>query len=128
MRTERDMKQILLIDDKVQLLNLLGQILKSHYSVILKTNGVEALQWMQEGNIPDLILTDIQMPHMDGREFIKLVKTSGIFKTIPVVVLSGRESSRDRIECLKLGASDYMSKPFNPEELVVKLDIILKNK
>ena len=54
------MKTILLVDDKVQLLTLLKQILKSHYEVILKYNGLEAIEWIQQGNLPDLILTDIQ--------------------------------------------------------------------
>lgn len=116
------MKTVLLVDDKIQLLALLKQILKSRYEVVLKYNGLEALEWMQEGNIPDLILTDIQMPKMDGMKFLQIVKGSGVFSDIPVIILSSRESSQDRIECLKQGANDYISKPFNPEELLVRIE------
>jgi CheY-like chemotaxis protein len=116
------MKTILLVDDKIQLLTLLKQILKSRYEVILKLNGLEAIEWMQQGNIPDLILTDIQMPKMDGLKFLQIIKGSGVFSEIPVIILSSRESSQDRIECLRQGASDYISKPFNPEELLVRIE------
>lgn len=116
------MKTILLVDDKIQLLALLKQILKSRYEVVLKCDGLEAMEWMQLGNIPDLILTDIQMPRMDGMKFLQIVKGSGVFSEIPVIILSSRESSQDRIECLKQGASDYISKPFNPEELLVRIE------
>jgi CheY-like chemotaxis protein len=116
------MKTILLVDDKVQLLTLLKQFLKTRYEVVLKYNGLEAIEWIQQGNIPDLILTDIQMPKMDGLKFLQIIKGSGIFSEIPVIILSSRESSQDRIECLKQGASDYISKPFNPEELLVRIE------
>jgi len=120
------MKTVLLVDDKIQLLALLKQILNPHYDVISKTNGLEAIEWIQSGNIPDLILTDIQMPLMDGMKFIQIIKESGLFSEIPIIVLSGRESSKDRIECLKQGASDYISKPFNPEELLVRIEKVLE--
>jgi CheY-like chemotaxis protein len=116
------MKTILLVDDKIQLLALLKQILKSRYDVVLKYNGLEAIEWIQQGNLPDLILTDIQMPKMDGFQFLQTIKGSGVFSEIPVIILSGRESSQDRIECLRQGASDYISKPFNPEELLVRIE------
>ena len=116
------MRTILLVDDKVQLLTLLKQFLKTRYEVVLKYNGLEAIEWIQQGNIPDLILTDIQMPKMDGLKFLQIIKGSGIFSEIPVIILSSRESSQDRIECLKQGASDYISKPFNPEELLVRIE------
>ena len=116
------MKTILLVDDKIQLLTLLKQILKSRYDVVLKSNGLEAIEWIQQGNIPDLILTDIQMPQMDGMKFLQIIKESGVFSEIPVIILSGRESSQDRVECLRQGAADYISKPFNPEELLVRIE------
>jgi len=81
--------------------------------------------WLQEGNIPDLILTDLQMPNMDGMELIKRVKTSGYFSDIPIIVLSSKDSSKDRIDCLKLGAEDYIMKPFNPEELLIRIEKVL---
>ena len=62
------------------------------------------------------------MPNLDGIELIKRLKESGYFKDIPVIVLSSKEGSEDRIQCLRLGADDYMVKPFNPEELLVRIE------
>ena len=120
------MKKILIVDDKSSITNLLAQFLNKEYIVETKSDGLEALTWLQKGNIPDVILTDWQMPEMDGLELIKRLKESGFFKDIPVIVLSSKDSSSDRVECLKMGAEDYIIKPFNPEELLIRLEKILQ--
>lgn len=120
------MKSILVVDDKPSISNLIVQLLKGSYQVEVKDDGLAALTWMQEGNIPDLILTDLQMPNIDGIELIKKVKGSGYFSDVPIIVLSSKDSSKDRIECLKLGAEDYIMKPFNPEELQIRVEKVLK--
>jgi DNA-binding response OmpR family regulator len=117
--------KILVVDDKRSLSELVAQFLGQTHEVITTENGLVAMSWLQQGNMPDLIITDLEMPEMDGFEFIKQVKNSGLFSDIPIVVLSCRESSADRIECLRLGADDYMVKPFNPEELLIKVDKLL---
>ena len=109
------MKKILVVDDKSSISNLLVQFLSNQYSVT----------WLQLGNIPDLVITDLQMPNMDGIELIKRMKESGYFKDIPIIVLSSKDSSADRVQCLKLGAEDYVVKPFNPEELSIRIEKIL---
>ncbi|WP_281751765.1 response regulator transcription factor [Neptunitalea chrysea] len=119
--------KILVIDDKETLSDLVAQFLSSSYDVTTKSNGIEALAWLQQSNVPDLIITDLQMPKMGGLEFIDQVKQSGFFSEIPVMVLSCKSSSKDRIECLKAGAVDYMVKPFNPEELLIRIENILEN-
>ncbi|MEA3317513.1 MAG: response regulator, partial [Bacteroidota bacterium] len=83
------------------------------------------MNWLQKGNMPNLIVVDIEMPNMNGYEFLKLVKASGFFKEIPVIMLSGVDSSDERVKCLKLGAKDFIVKPFNPEELELKVEINL---
>lgn len=120
------MKKILIVDDRSSISMLLVQFLEKQYEVETKSDGLEALVWLQQGNIPDLILTDLQMPNMDGFELIKRVKESGYFKNIPVIVLSSRDSSGDRIQCLKLGAEDYIIKPFNPEELLLRIEKVIQ--
>ena len=65
------------------------------------------------------------MPVMDGFELITQLKQSGFFTDIPIIVLSCRDNSSDRIKCLKLGADDYMVKPFNPEELLIRVEKLL---
>lgn len=120
------LKQVLIIDDEPIMRKLLQQILKDKYEVILKENGREALEWMYTGNIPDLVVADLNMPEIDGFEYIKKVRESGFFNDVPLIVLSGEESSAERIKCLKLGANDYLIKPFNPEELGLRIDNLIK--
>ncbi len=121
-------KKILIIDDELSIRLLLENFLKKYYDVTTKEDGLEALNWMQDGNLPDLIVADIQMPNIDGYEFIKNVRASGYFKHIPLIMLSGIESSAEKVKCFKLGANDYMIKPFNPEELAIRIELLLSRK
>ncbi len=68
------------------------------------------------------------MPELDGFEFIRLIRESGYFAHLPLIVLSGEESSSERIRCLKLGENDYLIKPFNPEELSLRIENLLRLK
>ncbi len=120
------LEQVLVIDDEPIMRKLLMQILRDKYEVILKENGKEALEWMYQGNIPDLVVADLNMPEINGFEYIKKVRESGFFNDVPLIVLSGEESSAERIKCLKLGANDYLIKPFNPEELGLRIDNLIK--
>ncbi len=119
------MKQVLIIDDEPIMRKLLEQILKEKYEVISLENGREGLEWMYSGNIPDLVVADLNMPEINGFEYIKKVRESGFFSDVPLIVLSGEESSAERIKCLKLGANDYLIKPFNPEELGLRIDNLI---
>ncbi len=121
-------KKILVIDDELSIRILLENFLKKEYDVVTKNDGLDALTWMEEGNLPDLIVADIQMPNLDGYEFIKNVRASGFFKDIPMIMLSGIESSSEKVKCLKLGANDYIVKPFNPEELSIRIELLLSRK
>ncbi len=121
-------KKILVIDDEKTIRVLLENYLQKEYEVITKSDGEEGLNWLQEGNFPDLIVSDIQMPNLDGYEFIKNVRASGYFKDIPMIMLSGIESSAEKVKTLKMGANDYMVKPFNPEELAVRIELHLARK
>ena len=118
-------KTILVIDDEMSIRMLLENFLSKTYNVITRNDGQEGLQFLEEGNLPDLIVADIQMPNLDGYELIKNVRASGFFKNIPMIMLSGIESSNERVKCLKLGADDYLVKPFNPEELSIRIDNLI---
>ena len=115
--------KILVIDDELSIRLLLENFLSQDYDVICKSDGIQALEWL-EGNLPDLIICDIQMPNMDGYEYLEKVRQRGYTKHTPVIMLSGTEASKERIKCYKLGAQDYLTKPFNTEELE---EIIKKN-
>jgi len=120
-------KKILVIDDERTIRVLLENFLKE-YVVITKNDGLEGLSWLQEGNMPDLIVADIQMPNLDGYEFVKQLRASGYFKDIPLIMLSGIESTAEKVKCLKLGANDYLVKPFNPEELALRIELLISHK
>jgi CheY-like chemotaxis protein len=115
--------KILIIDDEPSICMMLENFLSKKYEVVCKYDGLEALQWM-EGNLPDLIICDIQMPNMDGYKFLEKVRQRGFTRHTPVIMLSGIESSKERVRCYQLGAQDFLAKPFNPEELE---ELIKKN-
>jgi DNA-binding response OmpR family regulator len=110
------MKKILAIDDELSMRTLLEFFLKETYEIVTIASGEDALQWLDEA-IPDLIITDIEMRGMDGFEFLKQVRLRGYTKHTPVIMLSGKSESKERVKCYQLGAQDYLIKPFNPEEL-----------
>ena len=95
--------QILLIDDEPSIRLLLNNFLGGKFRIISKANGLDALEWL-EGNLPDLIICDLQMPEMDGYEFLERLRQRGFTKHTPVIMLSVAESSKDRIRCYQLGA------------------------
>jgi DNA-binding response OmpR family regulator len=112
---------ILLVDDEERILNFLKTKLKMlSYEVILANNGIEALEQVQ-GHEPDLVVLDIMMPKKDGFETLKELRT---FSGVPVIMLSAKGDDSDRIKGLGLGADDYIAKPFNPDELVARIEAI----
>jgi len=120
------MKTILIVDDKPEICAIIEQFLGETYNFVTKNNGLDAMAYLQSGNIPDLIISDINMPLLDGKELVKQLKLSGFFKDIPIIILSSIENTKDKIELLKLGADDYMVKPFNPEELEIRVQKLIK--
>ena len=82
--------------------------------------------WLYQGNLPDIIIADINMPILNGQDFIAEIKSSGLFANIPLVMLSGVDKSETRISCLEAGADDFMIKPFNPRELEARLNSIMR--
>ncbi len=119
-------KTLLALDDEISILKILDFYFNKNYNVVAKQNGKEALEWMQQGVIPDVIIADVNMPEINGLEFIKQIRSSGFFKDVPLIMLSGNEGTTDKIKCLKAGADDYLIKPFNPEELEARIDNIFR--
>lgn len=115
------MKRILLVDDKPAIGKVLSVYLGFDNEVIYLENPIRAIQWLSEGNFPDLIISDIRMPFMTGSEFLYYLKGNALFKEIPVVMLSSEESTTERINLLNAGAEDYILKPFNPMELKARI-------
>ncbi len=115
------MKQILLVDDKVTIGRVLSMYLGKEYELVYREDALKAIEWLNEGNEPTLIITDIRMPHMSGIEFLHYIKQNELLKHIPVIMLSSEESTTERINLLEAGADDYILKPFNPMELKARI-------
>jgi DNA-binding response OmpR family regulator len=120
--------KILVVEDDPYMQIILQEFLSATYDVVILPNGLEALSFLQNGNIPDLILSDYNTPEVTGLELIGQVKASDFFNSIPIIILSGEESSDKRIKCLDAGADDYVVKPFNPSELASRIRVVLRRK
>jgi len=121
-------KSILLIEDNIAMLHFLSNKLKVSYNVFCAQNGAEALKKISElAVIPDLILSDIMMDKMDGFAFAKSISEQASYNHIPIVFLTAKSTPTDRLKGLKLGAIDFVSKPFSFEELNLKIETILLN-
>lgn len=124
--TTNDRKKLLLVDDDPNLILLVQDYLEFRgYSVITAENGREALEILKE-ELPDLIICDVMMPEMDGYTFVKNVRENPRTDWIPVLFLSAKGQSQDRVKGLNTGADVYMVKPFEPEELVAQVESTLK--
>ena len=110
-------KKILIVDDEVSVLKLLQFILKDEYEPIIRQSGIEALSTLNNGNIPDLIISDVEMPFFSGIDFIKSLKTSGYFRNIPVIVLSGSDTPENIQAKIPYILNGILLKPFNPTYL-----------
>jgi len=119
-------KKILVIDDKDEFRILTKTILSSKYDVESAENGINALSILQSGYMPDLIISDLLMPVLGGKDFLEQLKSSGAFKEIPVIILSSIDKSEEKIKLINLGASDYLEKPYNPAELMARIESIFK--
>ena len=119
---------ILVVDDSVTNLKLAEQTLKPYYKVTLLVSGEQTLKFLSK-NKPDLILLDIKMPGMDGFETIKAIKDNEFTKDIPVIFLTAISESASELKGLKMGAIDFIAKPFVPEVMLrrVSMQIELKN-
>ena len=115
-------KKILVIDDEKSIRFIIESTLKQEFDVVSLSNGQEGLDYLEAGNFPDMIICDLVMPVLTGFDFLERIKTSGFFDDIPIMILSGREWSKDKIKCFEMGAEDYVVKPFNPSELVARIN------
>lgn len=120
------LKRILVIEDDIPLCWLLERILKDKYEPIILQNGLDALAWLSDNNLPDLIISDLHMPSLDGIELLENIQTSGILRSIPVIILSGSEDPEKKNRCIALGASSYVIKPFEPQLLIEEIENTFK--
>jgi signal transduction histidine kinase/DNA-binding NarL/FixJ family response regulator len=123
-----DRHTILLVEDNKAMLNFLITKLRKKYNIYSALNGAEGIKKLHElPVVPDLILSDIMMDKMDGFSFAKIISEQSRYNHIPFVFLTAKSTSTDRMKGLKLGAIDFVSKPFSFEELNQKIETILLN-
>lgn len=120
--------KILIVDDRNEFRRLTKTILESKFEVEGAENGIDALAKLQSGYLPDLIVTDLLMPVLGGSDLVEQLKISGVWKDIPIIVLSSVDKSEEKIKLIKLGVNDYLEKPYNPAELLARIENILKVK
>lgn len=120
-------KQILIVEDDPTMAVLLDHVLSKNYQVANVSSGAEAIDFIERGDNPDLIVCDLGLPGVSGEDLLQHFKESPMHNHIPVVVLSGKKKSQDRIACLSMGAEDFVTKPFNPEELTFRISRLLKS-
>ncbi|MCH4155117.1 MAG: response regulator [Muribaculaceae bacterium] len=117
-------KKILVVDDKSVIAKVVSMYLKE-YDCIYHSSALQSIKWLANNDLPGLIVTDLRMPEMSGREFLKYLKSNEFYKNIPVIILSSEDSTSDRIKLLEEGAVDYIVKPFNPVELKMRIKNVL---
>jgi DNA-binding NarL/FixJ family response regulator len=119
-------KKLLLIDDDPNLILLVKDYLEFRgYDVVTAENGREALEVLEQ-QTPDMIICDVMMPEMDGYSLVSAIRSDAKTSWIPVLFLSAKGQSQDRVKGLNIGADVYMVKPFEPEELVAQVESSLK--
>lgn len=116
-------QKVLVVDDESQITRVLRHSLSAHrYDVRTAADGVSGLDTFNDWH-PDLIITDLQMPEMDGIEFCKQVRK---ISSVPIIVLSVRGEERTKVEALDAGADDYVTKPFGIDELLARVRAALR--
>lgn len=118
-------EKILTIDDDPDILDVLAITLSDNYDVISAPNGKEGLDLVRAKN-PDLIITDYNMPVMNGPDFCKELRKDILFRHIPIIMLTGKGEVKDMVLGIESGADDYLIKPFEPDTLLARIRMILR--
>jgi diguanylate cyclase (GGDEF)-like protein len=117
--------KILTVDDDPDILDLLLATLENDYEVIQASNGNEALKKVKE-RTPDLLVLDYALPDLHGPEICKILRKDPLFLHIPILMLTGKGEVEDKVKGLDAGADDYMVKPFSPQELIARINMLIR--
>ncbi|GAB5553853.1 MAG: hypothetical protein Sapg2KO_34440 [Saprospiraceae bacterium] len=120
-----DLPQILIVEDNTDVANYIGSILEGRYQIKRAVDGQAGLDYALE-QVPDLIISDVMMPRMDGIEMCDLLKKDERTSHIPIVLLTAKADVSARMEGLKSGADQYLAKPFNKKELLLRIEKLLE--
>ncbi|MFC4232657.1 PleD family two-component system response regulator [Parasediminibacterium paludis] len=117
---------VLIVEDDSFSQTILNMFLKQQYCTAVADNGSEALNILQSGFMPQLIISDLHTPELDGFQLLEILKANPLYQAIPFVVLCGDDSEVQKIRCTKAGAAAFVVKPFNPTVLASLIDTLLK--
>ena len=120
-------KVVLIVEDEKEIQLFLNELLKEKYKIIIANNGFEGIEKIKI-ELPDIIITDVMMPKMDGIEFCKKVKNDDRTCHIPVIMLTAKSSILHRIEGLESGANSYIPKPFHPDHILVRVQKLMEER
>lgn len=118
---------ILVVEDNTELLTLMKNILSGHFNVMTAVNG-ERAQRIIEKTALDVVVTDVMMPVMNGIELTKWIKQNDDYSQLPVIMLTAKTQDDDRNEGYKVGADEYITKPFNLSDLLIRIENIIANR
>lgn len=124
----KKLKILLIEDDMIEIMKLNRTIstLKLDHTIIEANNGEVALQILEKkDNLPDIILLDLNMPKINGIEFLKILKKDDVLKYIPTIILTTSNNQKDLLECYKIGVAGYVIKPLKYEDYVIKIERLL---
>ena len=113
--------QLTIIDDNEMMCEFLSVYFAKDYRINAYRDAKQALKNIQQAGAPNIILLDLNIPEFSGLDFLKAFQRNPKWKHSKIIVLSSKDKSTDRIECLSLGAQDYMVKPFHPKELALRI-------
>jgi DNA-binding response OmpR family regulator/two-component sensor histidine kinase len=128
-RGTNHLPRLLMAEDHRDLRAYLRTILQPHYHVTEVVNGAEAWHFLQseDGASIDLVLSDVMMPELDGLQLLEHVRQSSPMRHLPFIFLTARAGLDDKLDALRIGVDDYLTKPFEEEELLVRIDNLLSN-
>jgi YesN/AraC family two-component response regulator len=118
---------VLVVEDNRDVANYIATVLGERYAVLHAADGAEGFE-MAERHVPDLIITDVMMPEKEGYELTADLRASLATSHIPVIMLTAKATDDDRIEGIRTGADAYLVKPFNEQELTVRIEKLLENR
>ena len=124
---EGQMPALLIVEDNAEVASYIGSALRNHYRIYYAKDGAEGLDKAKD-IMPELIITDIMMPVMDGNEFCREVRASDILNHIPIIVITAKNTEESHIESLTAGADAYLVKPFNTDELNIRVKKLLEQR
>ena len=124
---DEDTYKILIVEDNLELLMLMQHMLRAYYRVFAAKNGKEALDIIHKTDL-DLIISDVMMPEMDGLELTQTIKEDDNYKHLPIILLTAKTQSEDHEDALRIGADEYLTKPFRLSELKLRINNIIENR